>query len=77
MTINLSSADLLAREMGNDRLREADKLRLIRSAGTWNPSTLRKIILILHSRWNEFWSGVFRKRGYIPISQTPKESPSL
>lgn len=77
MTINPSYADLFAREMGNERLREAEKLRLIRSASSWNPSTIRKTFLIIQTHWKEFWSGVFNKRGYIPISQTQKESPSL
>jgi hypothetical protein len=77
MNTNLFQAEYHGQELRRDRMREAAQWRLVQQGATWNPSTLRKLSIILSTYWKGFWSRVFRKRGYIPISQTPKESPSL
>ena len=77
MNTSLFQAELHGRELRRDRMREADQWRLVSQGATWNPSALRKLAIILGTRWKAFWSRVFRKRGYIPISGSPKESPSL
>jgi hypothetical protein len=77
MNTNLFQAELHGRALRNDRMREAKDWRLVKEGATWNPSPLRKLFIILRTHWKSFWSKVFRKREYIPISQAPKESPSL
>ena len=77
MSIDIIRAELYAQELRKDRMREAEVWRLANQGATWNPSLLRKLTIILGKRWKTFWSRVFRKKGYITISRTPKESPSL
>jgi len=77
MIINPSMVELVSRELHSDRMREAEKQRLIKQAVGRNPSPAVKLLVVIHSRWNEFWSRVFKKQSYIPISQMPKKSHSL
>lgn len=77
MTFNPSYADLLGKELQMQRMREAEKERLIRKATAWNPPLPRKISVILLSRWQELWARRRKIRQYIPISRVPKKSPSL
>jgi hypothetical protein len=77
MNTNLFQIELHGQELRRDRMQEADQWRLVRQGSTWNPSALRKLAIILGTHWKGFWSRVFQKSGYVPISRTPKESPSL
>jgi len=77
MTINPSITELISRELHSDRMREAEKHRLIKQAAGGNPPPTVKLLVIIRSRWNNFWSGLFNKKRYIPISREPKKSPSL
>jgi hypothetical protein len=77
MSIDLIRAELYGQELRRDRMREAEQWRLVNHGATWNPSLLRKLSIILVRYWKSFWSKTFRKRGYIPVSRTPNESPSL
>lgn len=77
MNTNLFQAEIHGQELRRLRMREADQWRLVNQGATWNPSAFRKLAIILGTRWKNFWSRVFRKRGYIPLSGSPKESPSL
>jgi len=77
MTFNPGYAELLGKELEMQRMREAEKERLIRKAIVWNPSPSRKIFVILRTRWQEYWTRRRRTRRYIPVSSLPKKSPSL
>jgi len=77
MTFNPSYAELLGKELQMQRMREAEKERLIRKATAWNPSLSRKISTILRTRWQSFWTHRGENRRYTPISQLPKKTPSL
>lgn len=77
MTFNPGYAELLGKELQVQRMREAEKERLIRKATAWNPALPRKISVILRSRWQEYWTGRRMIRRIIPISRVPKNSPSL
>ena len=77
MNTNLFQIELHGQELRKLRMQEAKDWRLIKEGATWNPSLLQKLSIVLATRWKAFWSRVFRKRGYIPISRTAKESPSL
>ena len=75
MAIYPSNVDLISREIIQDRMQEAEHWRLVKGATTWSPPFTTKLTIILRSRWKEYWSGVFHKRGYILISQKPKGKP--
>jgi hypothetical protein len=77
MTFNANYAELLGRELQRDRMREAERERLIRQVSGWNPGLAGKLLIVLQEHWSKFWSRVSRKKGYIPISQLPKNSPSI
>jgi hypothetical protein len=77
MNTSLYQVELHGQELRRLRMEEADHWRLVNQGSTWNPSLLRKLVVILRTNWQTFWSRIFRKRGYVTISQTPKESPSL
>jgi len=77
MTFNANYAELLGRELQRNRMREAEKERLIRKASALNPPLSRKLNLILRSRWQNYWSRKAKKKKYIPIHQVSKKSPSL
>jgi len=77
MTFNPSYAELLGKEMQMQRMREAKRERLIRQVSGWKPSSAKKLFIIVRSRWSNYWSRVIRKKGNIPISRIPKNSPSL
>ena len=77
MTFNPGYAELLGKELQMQRMREAEKERLIRKVTAWNPSPSRKISVILRTRWQEYWTRRRKVRQYIPISRVPKKSPSL
>lgn len=76
MTFNPSYAELLGKELQMRRMREADKERLIRKATAWNPALSRKLMVIIRSRWHDYWSGRRKDRQYLPISNVPKSSHS-
>lgn len=71
MTFNASYAEILGRELQRDRLREARKERLIRTATLANPPTARKIWLILKTRWQVFWNEWVRPRKTYPEGRLP------
>lgn len=73
MTFNPSYAELLGREMERQRMREAEKERLIRKAAAWSPPLTRKIYVILRARWEDLW----QSKRYPPIAHTPKKSTSI
>lgn len=77
MTFNANYAELLGRELQRNRMREAEKERLIRKASAWNPPLSRKLSLILSSRWQNYWSRKAKQKKFIPMHQVPKKSPSL
>ncbi|MCK5794554.1 MAG: hypothetical protein KAH12_07600 [Anaerolineales bacterium] len=77
MTFNPGYAALLGKELQMQRMREAEKERLIRKATAWNPSLSRKISVILRIRWQEFRTRRRKIRQYVPVSRVPKNSPSL
>ena len=77
MSTDLIQAELYGQELRRDRMREAEQWRLVNHRATWNPTLLRKLSIILVRYWKSFWSKVFQKRGYIPVSRTPNESHSL
>ena len=77
MTFNPNYAELLGKELQMQRMREAEKERLIRKATASNPPLSRKIFVILRTRWQEYWTRQRKIRRFIPISRVPKKSPSL
>jgi len=77
MTFNPGYAELLGKELEMQRMREAEKERLIRKATAWNPQLSRKLKVIIQSRWNDFWASRRKDRQFIPISHVPEKSPSL
>jgi len=77
MTFNLSFEELLGKELQMQRMREAEKERMIRNAKALNPPLSRKIYVVLRTRWQEYWTGKRKSGRYIPISHVPKKSPSL
>jgi len=77
MTFNFNYAELLGREMQKDRMREAEKERLIKQVAGLNPPMTGKLFVIMRSRWSRFWIKKFKKIGFIPVSQVPKNSHSL
>ena len=77
MIIDPRITELISRELHSDRMREAEKHRLIKQAAGWNPPPTIKLLVIIRSRWNNFWSRLFSRKRYIPISREPKNSPSL
>ena len=77
MTFNPSYAELLGRELQKDRMREAERQRLIDQAVGWNPGPIGKLLIIIRSRWSKFRKPDFVKIGYVPITKLPKKSPSL
>ena len=77
MTFNPSYADLLGKELQMQRMREAEKERLIQKATAWNPPLSRKISVILRTRWQESWTDKRKAGRYMPVSHVPKKSPSL
>ena len=76
MTFNSSYAEMMGKELRMQRTREAEKERLIRKATAWNPPLMKKIVVILWTRWRELWTGRRKGRRYIPVSHLPKNSPS-
>jgi len=77
MTFNPSYAELLGKELQRDRMREAERERLITQATACNPPLSRKLSVILRSRWQNFWTSTGKDKKYPPISQVPKSSHSL
>jgi len=77
MTFNPSYAELLGKELQIQRMREAEKERLVRKATAWNPHLSRKISVILRTRWQEYRTRRRKDRRYIPVSRVPKKSTSL
>ena len=77
MTFNPSYAELLGKELQIQRMREAEKERLVRKATAWNPNLSRKISVILRTRWQEYRTRLRKDRRYIPVSRVPKKSTSL
>jgi len=79
MIINPSITELIliSRELQSDRMREAEKHRLIKQAVGRKSSPTRKLLVIIRSRWNNFLSRLFSRKRYIHISREPENSPSL
>jgi hypothetical protein len=78
MTLNPTYAELLGKELQRDRLREAEKERLINLAINRNPIRPgRKVLATLSSNWRAFWKRIIRKRDYMPLSEMPEKSPSI
>lgn len=77
MTFNPNYAELLGRELQRDRMQEAQKARLVRTASLANPSNGFKVWLIIRDRWQKFWNPDFEIHPRRPIAGTPKRSPSL
>jgi hypothetical protein len=73
MTFNPSYAELLGKELERNRMREAERERLIHKATAWKPPLRRKVYVILRARWEDFW----QTKKYPPISQVPKKSTSI
>ena len=76
MTFNPGYAELLGRELEMQRMREAEKERLIRKATAWNKPLSRKLLVIIRSRWHDYRVGRRKKRQYLPISNVSKSSHS-
>ena len=77
MTFNPNYAELLGRELQRERMREADRERLIRSMTLAKPSGLTKVWLISRERWGDLWRRAFRPKRSCPAVPLPKNSPSL
>jgi hypothetical protein len=78
MTINPIYAELLGKELQRDRLREAEKERLINQViGRNHAGHHWKVFSALSSQGRAFWNRIIRKKGYIPISREPKKSPIM
>ena len=77
MTFNPSYAELLGKELQMQRMREAEKERLIRKVTAWNPPISRKISVILQTRWEDLWRSRGESKRYHPISQIQKKSTSI
>lgn len=77
MTYNYNYAEYLGRELLKERRREAERERLIRSLTPANPSILKKIWVILRSRWQDREQIGIEGRGTTVISPLPKSSQSL
>jgi len=77
MTFDPGYEELLGKELQMQRMREAEKYRLLRRARAWNPSISRKIYVVLRTRWQSIWTRRRKNRQYIPNSHVPKNSPSL
>lgn len=75
MAMYPNNADLLSREYRRDRMQEAEQWRLVKNTTAWSPALGIKLTTILLSRWKKFWSGLYKKERYIPISQAPKSKP--
>jgi len=76
MTFNPGYAELLGKELKMQRMREAEKERLIRKATAWNPPLSRKLSVIIQSRWHDYWEGRRKNRQFTLISHIPKKSTS-
>jgi len=76
MTFNPSYAELLGLELQRDRMREAEKERLIRQVSGWQPSTAEKLFIITRSYWKDLWSRIGKKRIYLPVNQQPNKKPT-
>ena len=76
MTFNPNYEELLGKELQMQRMREAEKDRLIRKATAGNPPLSRKISVILRTHWQKLWAERRKARRYMPISHVPKNSPS-
>jgi hypothetical protein len=77
MTFNPSYAELLGKELQRERLREAERERLIKEIAGSNPALRGFLLINLQSRWNEYWSKVSRNKTFVSITKTPKNSPSI
>lgn len=77
MTYIPSNAEIMGRELQWVRLQEAERQRLIRAATLANPSSARKIWLILRDRWQMIWNLKSDRKIYPPISHVPEKSTSL
>lgn len=77
MTYNSLFAELLGKELQMQRMREAEKERLIRKATAWDPPLRRKLLVILQTRWEDFWRSRGESKRYPLISQVPKKSSSI
>ena len=77
MTFNPGYAELLGKELQRNRMREAEKARLIRTVTLANPSTAKKVWIIFRSRWKDLRKPKFKIEHYTPIPPLPKKSHSL
>lgn len=77
MTFNPSYAELMGREQYRIRLKEAERARLINTMTLANPSTAKKIWLILRDRWTNLWGRSHTQKRYHPVSGMEGKSHSL
>ena len=77
MTFNPGYAELSGMELQRDRMREAEKQRLIRTVTPADPSTVKKVWIIFRSRWKDLRKPKFKIEHYPPIPPLPKKSQSL
>jgi hypothetical protein len=70
MTFNPGYAESLGKELQRNRMREAERERLIHKATAWNPPLSHKIYVILRSHWEDLWQA----KRYPPITHTPNKS---
>jgi hypothetical protein len=76
-TINPSYYDYLGQELRKDRMREAEKERIIREVRGWNPPIYKRLWIIIQSRFSGKSRLAEKHIGYSPVTHLPKESPSL
>ena len=72
MTHNLLLTELLGEELHSQRIREAEKERLIRQVTRQEPSLAKKVFTILRARWSNFWDREIQ--AIPPITHMPKKS---
>jgi hypothetical protein len=77
MLVSPNNLEMINKEMRNTRLQEAEHWRLIQEVKEERPSILTRIRNLVPGLWQKIQSIFGRNRGYIPISQKPKQSPSL
>jgi hypothetical protein len=77
MLVSPNNLEMINKELRNTRLQEAEHWRLIQEVKEERTSIFTWIRSLVPGLWQDIRSIFGRNRGYIPISQKPKKSPSL
>ena len=77
MLVNPNNLEMINKEIRNTRLQDAEHWRLIQEVKSDTPSIYTGIRSLVYGWWRDLRSILSRNRGYIQISQQPKNSHSL